>query len=1133
MMSTMPEPSSQPSPPAPPRRPVGFAIAIAIAVLIIAGVALLIYKNTGVNPSNKQGDFAGADDAFASDATDIRQTVRGAQGLHIQMMDRDDRNRLAAELHSDTIDPIRAQRYKVTNPKAIMYLKDGRTLVVTSDSGTLLMPDRSQAPEAGTLTGHVRLRLFDPLPASTTDDSSNRRIDPDSDTPSLTWQGETLTFDATLGEASTSKPFTLSSDRFVFKANDAKLLINQTLERLERFTVRTGGSIVYHQSPTALPTASGTPSPATPDTNQSEPSGSIAQATPARDAQSEADASDQTTNPQPHEPIITHYQAAFRDGIVLALNDQHIESDRLDLFARTIDNKIPEDAITQVNFDDSTADTGNTKSVTPPPHSPDTNTPVQDATSNPDQSDEQNPPPSSDTPDAPVPHTPTTDDVVLTWTGPLDVRPLASEPTELKNDHILARFSSEQTGIVHFADNITQARGQAAIVEYGMTSQLLVLTGPAQENVMLTSPDMGQSRMGRLEFSLATGLAHVPGPGSLIAAHNKGRVDWREQADLTFALNEGRITSQLLEAVCQGGAKATNNGSTIEAEQLHAYFDPNTPDKANLTRLIATTNITLSDAKGKGGSCDRLDVALHQVDNKPQPKTIDASGHVDFHEPGTRIVSDHLYAILRPTPSNPTDLQRIWAEGNIDFRRNKDNIRIKGQQLFADADRKFLEVKAALPHSPEADTQTQIFQPDANPTGDALAQRITIDPATDHATNTDAADKSDPSTPTNPPAFASVTRHNSTITGEHIRLHGVERTVEVFGAGSFHHASGKGPTRSSINASWTQGMAYDDIAGTLQCMGHIQAINQADAYSRDAISAQLLQLWLDPAPAPGQPSSSDDQTQLADGQNPSNPLDDELVSPLDTRSDRAIRKVIITSAAFLDPALDQLAQIESSRYAAPIDSPDPKLIEAMRLTGVQIIADNTAGTLDVHGRGSLLLADLRAQPDQLALDATTTSLNPDNRGSALFQWADTFHANRTRGTASMLGHVHMTHATVPTNTNSVSKTNLDCQDLAIRFAPDIADPSASGNTSALGGLRGVVAKDQVYFRNDNRELTCDQLHYEPDIGLAKAIANDFNQIQILDLSTGSPINASAIIWNLTTDQVDIVDPSTITMPSFD
>ncbi|MDQ7014041.1 MAG: hypothetical protein Q9O74_09125 [Planctomycetota bacterium] len=1046
-----PPPPATPRPPKPPR-PLSFHLAVGAAALCLLAVGFILVRALTTAPATSRTDAEGA---FASgtDSTLLGQDS-GARGLQIQVMDRTDPNRLSAEFRSETITPLQAQRYEVTQPRATFYLDDGRIAHIRADGGTMVMPDRTQTPETGTLREHVVVRLFN-VP------HGGGSPDPDRDEPAMVWTGKSLTFDTTLGEVSTTEPFVLTSPGYEFSAQDAKLLINQALQRLELLTVRRGGRLVAYAIEDAPDPE---PEPETQPATEPEPDDPS--------ANPDTDGPDAVLSPPP-PPIETLYQAVMRDEVRLDRAGQFIASDRLDMFARTIDNALPEGAITSVDF----KPPEHTEEPQPPtdPESPDDENaadqpPATDSPSRSNTSDPSGTPPANaDQPELP------TADAVLSWAGVLEIRPLASPPAELDTNDLVARFTAERTGVVTFADQPSEAHGQAATVEYGFTTQDLILSGPSQESsVFLTSPAIGEATMGRLELNLGTGSGVVPGPFSVVAGDGVSRLDARERTTLLFAARDGRVTGELREAICEGSVVASDADSSLKANFLHAYFDVGETGGSNLRRLIARDSVRLDDGQGNGGTCDTLDVAFALNTDEPTPTSFDAQGRAGFRDRTAKIDAEHLYATLRTPENGSLEVVKAWADGEVRFRRYTDQIDIQGERLFADLDAELLEVE-------------------------------------------------------HEGGMARVARGATIIDGESVTLHGLEGTAIVTGPGRFDHRAGKGNTASRVTAHWTEGMAFDDASGLLEAAGEVNAVNRPDPWTRETITAAQLRVQLEPAAEATEPLA----------------VDEDSDSPLDSlgNEDRAIRTVYAASDAFLGLG-DGLATIESARFTAPLPEPrepseavegepteaqsEPPLERAFRLSGVEILSDNQAGTLDVPGRGRLFLADLRVEeadtPDSgdTPEDAAPASGNDNQRGAALFDWVGSFHADRALGTAEMLDSVQMSHF----NANDGSKAVLESNRLRINFAPGESD----NPEDLFGGLRSAIAQENVYLRSDTRELSADIIEYDPDAGIARALAEGFGVVRILDRLTGSPTTASAIVWNLTTDRVDVVDPSTIVIP---
>src|SRR5262249_46747099 len=152
--------------------------------LAMAGAAVVTYfVITGPKSSKGAGQSAGEappagppDAAERAGKPDVK--LLNSRGLSVQVASRTDPTRLAATITSKTLEPLESNRYSAEAPESFVFLRDGRTIYVKSDSARLYIPQSASGqPESGTLTGNVRIMLFDRKAGG---------VDPAKDTPSLT-----------------------------------------------------------------------------------------------------------------------------------------------------------------------------------------------------------------------------------------------------------------------------------------------------------------------------------------------------------------------------------------------------------------------------------------------------------------------------------------------------------------------------------------------------------------------------------------------------------------------------------------------------------------------------------------------------------------------------------------------------------------------------------------------------------------------------------------------------------------------------------------------------------------------------------------------------------------------------------
>ncbi|HRQ74026.1 MAG TPA: hypothetical protein PLU35_13450 [Phycisphaerales bacterium] len=774
-----------------PRRTVMLA-SIALAGVVVVAVVFLAVRGSGAKQSTNPGDFPDLIPPGARDATVIGGQAQptGASGLFVQVMDRNDPTRLAGELRSRTVQPTNPGRYHVGTPRAWMFLKDGRAVHVEANEGTLYMPDRSREPESGRFVGSVVIRLFEMPPDGT-------RPDIDSDEPALTARTDSLTFDFTLGEVSTPDRLLLNGQGVEFAGSDVKILVNQVLERLEVATVARGEYLRVDPAERARSTArmrerreaAARPEPAaTPSDADSRPH------TTAR-ADRPTDPQRPVTPPpsesaQAEEPKESFYHALFHREVVLTQGSQSVRGDRMSVWTRLLDNRLPEDAI------------GEPRKAEPAPTGPSNAAHREHAT--PAESPAQPRPQADGAPVAPPPAAvpvfgrPAADGPAeLTWTGPLEIRPLADRPPTLAEDHVAARITAEETGVVQLADEESGGAGRAAQVDYAATRRVVVLSGQGQEGVLLEQPGEsgGSVRVGRLELPLDTGVAVARGSGVASSMNGLSRIDWGERADLWFMVRDGTMTGELLRADFVGKVRAAEEVASLEADLLRAVFEPDAPQAAGLRSIDAIGAAVMNDGKGGGGGpWDRLriDFVANEKGDGVDPVRVTAEGNGRFRQDDAEIRARTLDADLTTDERGAVVAQTVSARGEVQFSRRSDRLRIEGETLWANLDEQRLEVAGE---------------------------------------------------------GALVEREGTRITGEEVRLDGTRRTATSLGAGTFEHRTrnqGEPPTRT--HAEWTAGMTFDDRTGILEASGGVVAVSERAPLSRDTIRAERVRVELEPSP---------------------------------------------------------------------------------------------------------------------------------------------------------------------------------------------------------------------------------------------------------------------------------------------
>jgi lipopolysaccharide export system protein LptA len=758
---------------------VGLLIAAVLAVAFAVIIGILM---TRARPAASTPTDTSVPDVAPPDIKDMpgggrsaANQLMGSGGLFVQLMDRKDPTRLAGELQSQTIDPIENRRYHVGRPQIWIYFKDGRVLLVQSDEGRLYMPDRSREPEAGTLEGKVVMRLFAPPP-------KDRRVDPEKDAPLLTATMNRLDFDNSLGEVTTPDLVLVTSPRVDFQGRGLRLVYNEPKQRIESLDVRTEGKLVIRDAAPRdeAPQASGTPA------DTAAPTSTIA-AADAGSAANQVDTPSPPARPRvPEGAFEVFYHAIFAGDVDVTWRKAKLKSDQLSVFARTVDNALIPGAV--AGTFSRGIDAGRQISMSVPASPMGLSLPLATGIAA----------MGLDQPTSP------TGEVLMTWTGPLTMRPIDTLPPELQRDEVLARFESNSSNArVTFNDAQSGLEGDSGTIAYGTTTRELHLVSPAEEPASLALGRDGTLAAADIRFNLGNGVGRVQGPGRLFGADRKGdqdgalmqRATWEESADFAFRTDERGTTSEIQTALLAGKVLLADARSSMNAGFVRAEFNParNSRDQSApvLARLVASEGVEASDGKGGSLKSGRLDVAFEPAPDArtPRPVRMLASDQVRTNQGTSTLFSDALDATFR---ADPDDARR--AQAHVINARG--NVRYEGTDgVFATAE--LLEA-------------------------DAIAQNATL-----------------------MGKAVVVGKDQTRITSSRVKLDQLARTMVVDGAGELSHV--QEGYAAPIVASWTKSMTFNDTTGVIDCVGETKALARPDDATTDTLAAEQLRIELTPA----------------------------------------------------------------------------------------------------------------------------------------------------------------------------------------------------------------------------------------------------------------------------------------------
>jgi len=758
-------------------------------------------------------------------------------------------------------------------------------------------------------------------------------------------------------------------------------------------------------------------------------------------------------------PIETLYRLVCTDTVKVTQGERTIESDVMEGWARVVDNQLRPGAVMMSNAGPAVArdggkagagKTGGNASTAKSSTSPTASGSTQ-------ASEGQTLATASNQP------------VTITWKGPLELKPLASKSPELDYNDVVVRFTSQGESGVTFRDAKAKALAQGNLLEYGATRREVALAGKGPTGARLTSGSDGYATAERFDMSLVTGTARVSGPGLIQGLAKDGRPDrgfaWDKEAQFQFKKDaKGEVTQVLTKVNASGAARATDLKSSIGGDTLIAALVPVNEQQSRLDTLTLIGKARGQDDKGGSLDAERIDVAFVATPGKPEqsdPVTLIAEGSVKGQRKADVLESKWLKA----------DIARVADEQGV-------------PQL----------------------TATGLEARDATYTGEnnvtASAPLLKADPVARIARLTGRA------------GSVKVNSKGSTIAGQDMAFHEVERTLVVTGPGTIDHAAAvkEGEPASRTVATWTREMTFNDIPGTVTCDGEATAeVTKTMAgalVEKDTMTADVVELDLTPGSEASGAANPEDSRQL---------LRARIRGSLASRADGTA------------------AKIEARRYAAGAvggaANAAPVLERLMFLESARINADNEKGTLVVPTPGKLLFVDRREAEKRG--NAGANQGNPleggDPRGTALFTWSGSMDLARGEGLVTLRESVRLTHQ----RPEDPQRSELECETLVakVRETGAPGDAAKGGlDESVSGELVSADATGAVWMRYGGRELVADAAHYDALRRVLNAKASGANTVQVFD-PKGQPMNAKEIVWDLVKDRIEISRPGPVTTPA--
>ena len=655
---------------------VGLIVAMVLGGVAIGVLGWMLW--TGINEQALDDD-----DLDVPPIIDILRGTESGGGLSLQFADSEDLSRIASKLEAEELRPVdtagvvEQHLYHLEKVRAWVYLRSGETILIESQQGRFYMPDRKAGPESGSLIGTPKITVFaqgpldaEPLLVANFDD--------------------VLRFNLAYSHIESPGRVVVTGRDIAFAGSYLTARINEQRQRIDVLEVAKGESLVF----TPPPRAQAEPleqNPAPPTIGRASGSKDrasvIASKAPAPHQSrpgllAVAHQASEPSEPQQH---VAHYLATFSDSVELSQGTKRLTADKLEAWARLIDHKIPDRTRSSATAH-APADVAShllasmfalQDGLDPDPQ------PLDDQSA--EHTDEQSPPAGEDSQssDAPIEQEP----VVLRWTGMLRVVPLVEpNPTPLRSDDVVLRFTAVSTGMVHYHDVTTT--GRAVSIDYAMTREELTMLGPGGA-VRLADENAGWIEGSKVVARLGSGEVTVVGPGQIYdAAHvasgpnrHEKAVRWIDQADFRFAVEDGRMTGRIEQADIAGEARAIDGKQFVTGEMLIAKFGVDDSGNPVLTQVEAY-EATASDGTDSSLAARRFVVPMTTIDGITSPTGAFASGAVLLSQGQRSLFADVFSADLSVDEKGDVVVGDVVGERGVVY-RDGDTIEAHADRLEA------------------------------------------------------------------------------------------------------------------------------------------------------------------------------------------------------------------------------------------------------------------------------------------------------------------------------------------------------------------------------------------------------------------------------------------------------------------
>jgi len=639
------------------------------------------------------------------------------------------------------------------------------------------------------------------------------------------------------------------------------------------------------------------------------------------------------------------------------------------------------------------------------------------------------------------------EDLVLTWTGSMEMRPETAPDLLASDDDVALEAGGTAETPVTLQDGAGRwARALSLFYQTG--TQTLRLRGDEKTPVRMADPQMGNLVCRGLDMTEAQGQVNLLGPGRIDVANGamrRGAANAEAKTGNVVAIWQDRMvvsyenqtdpaqpkrTIQVARHIrLTGGASVQDGVAGLQGEVIDATLASVPGQNQGLEKLIATGKVRAYSGRNRAAD-----------------------------SPADELVCNNLVINSTPRPGQLPLLSEVLAKGDVAatghqfeagqsaFKRRQS---IRTQDMTVQLEPRGQTTGGGFNFNARTLVAVGTTTVDLSGYGPqpvaAQCDRLDADVVAGTAVLHSAAGA-------NPEAWATIAQGNNSMTGQTLELTQKPQGARVPGPGWFMLAAGtKGDQPVRVN--WAKDMVYDSIKQEVTFRGPIEAqlVGKADQESRMTCDNLLVKLAHDGAVTTDAQRMKLDSI-YADGQ-------------------------VVATGRTLDPKDHRTVLTE------------------MFFKGKTLNYSETTQVLDIPGKGEMLVVDSR--PENPTAQASA-------RGQTAFTWSDGLRYQSSDGTILLKKDVAMVHKPakgmkLPNQDNppegDAALVKMKCQELTTTMQR--GEKSATGNPMTLGAggdmkIAKVTATTGAILEFNQALLSAGTLEFDAQHNRAEAIGTPTN-----------------------------------------